>query len=178
MKLTVSLLLASAVALFAAQPLIAQPMSSATEQAPMGHMGRHMGHMGGMHGDGSAFMMLLRSANLTPTQRGQLRDILRSEKTQMISVHRQFQQVHEQMAEKLLAPGSVNAADLAPLEQKAFRYQQQIDRSMIDTALAIRNILTSEQLNHLSQVHKQLENLHTQIQSLMGSGEDEGEQSN
>jgi Spy/CpxP family protein refolding chaperone len=39
---------------------------------------------------------------------------------------------------------------------------------MIDTALAIRNVLTPEQINRLAQVHQQLSNLHQQIQNLMG----------
>ncbi|MGH6879080.1 MAG: hypothetical protein ACREHV_17105, partial [Rhizomicrobium sp.] len=54
-----------------------------------------------------------------------------------------------------------------------FKYQQQIDQSRIDTALAVRNILTSDQLSHLAQVHQQLKSLHTQIQNLMGPEQDE-----
>lgn len=168
MKTATRLLLAAGVGLFCAQPLNAQPMTG--QSMPASHEG--MGHMG-MHGDGSAFMMLLRSANLTAAQRSQLRDILQSEKAQMQSVHRQFHQIHEQLAEKLLSPGSVTAADLAPLEQKAFRYQQQIDQSMVDTALAIRNILTPDQLNRVAQVHRQLQSLHSKIQSLMGPDQEE-----
>ncbi|MGH6890139.1 MAG: Spy/CpxP family protein refolding chaperone [Rhizomicrobium sp.] len=175
MKTATTLLFASAIGLFLAQPLAAQPMSSPAPH--MGHVG-HMGHMGMMHEGGSAFMMLLRSANLTHAQRGQLREILRSEKAQMISVHREFQAVHEQLAARLLAPGAVTAADLEPLEQKALGCQQQIDRQMLDTAIAIRNILTPEQLTRLSQVHRKLESLHAQIQNLIGADQDEGEQQN
>ena len=120
-------------------------------------------------------MMLLKSANLTDSQRAQVREILKSEHAQMKTVHQEFMAIHEQLADKLLSPGKVTAAELAPLEQKAYRYQQQIDQGMIDTALAIRNILTSDQLNHLSQVNKQLESLHSQIQSVMGSDQEEPE---
>jgi hypothetical protein len=50
---------------------------------------------------------------------------------------------------------------------------------MITTALAIRNVLTSDQINRLAQVHQQLKSLHSQIRSLMGSDqEDAGEQAN
>jgi Spy/CpxP family protein refolding chaperone len=176
MKFTTTLFLASALGL-SAGPLAAQPMSSPPEHAGMHHMGG-MGRMGGMHDGGSAFMMLLRSADLTAAQRGQLRDILQAQKAQMKAVHRQFRQVHEQLAEKLLSPGTVTAAELAPLEQKALHCQQQIDHGMIDTALAIRNILTPDQLSRVSQVHQKLESLHAQIRSVMGSGEDEDEQQN
>jgi len=168
MKTTTSLLLAAAVGALLAQPVNAQPA---------GHEG--MGHMGFMHDGGSPFMMLLKSANLTDAQRQQVHEILKSERQQMKSVHQQFESIHEQLADKLLSPGKVSASDIAPLEQKAYRYQQQIDQSMVDTALAIRNILTSDQLNHLAQVHKQLQSLHSQIKSIMGSDQDEqGDQSN
>ena len=170
MKTATKLLLSAVSCIFFAQPLSAQP------SMPSGHGG--MGHF--MHGGGSPFMMLLKSANLTDAQREQVREILKSEHAQMKSVHQQFESVHEQLAEKLLSPGKVTAAELAPLEQKAYRYQQEIDQGMMDTAIAIRNVLTSDQLSHLAQVHKQLQSLHSQIQSIMGSDQDEtqGEQSN
>lgn len=174
MKTATKLLLCAASCVFFAQPLSAQPSMS----MPSGHGG--MGHMG-MHDGGSPFMMLLKSANLTDAQREQVREILKSEHAQMKAVHQQFESVHEQLAEKLLSPGKVTAAELAPLEQKAYRYQQQLDQGMVDTAIAIRNILTSDQLNHLAQVHKQLQSLHSQIQSIMGSDQEDqaqGEQQN
>jgi Spy/CpxP family protein refolding chaperone len=180
MKTATKLLLATAAGLFFAQPSIAQNAMSNMSSMSSAHEGMgHMGHMGMGHEGGSAFMMLLKSANLTDAQKQQVHEILKSEHQQMRTVHQQFEAIHEQLADKLLSPGKVSAADLAPLEQKAFHYQQQIDQSMVDTAIAIRNILTSDQISHLAQVHKQLQSLHTQIQSIMGSDqEDQGEQSN
>ena len=148
----------------------AQPPTEAMAM-PHGAMGHHMGGMGGMGGD-DHFMMLLRSANLSPAQHAQVRQILRSEKAQMMSVYQAFHALHEQMAAKLLAPGNVTAADLAPLEQKANRYHEQISRDMVNTALAIRNVLTPEQVARLAQVHRQLQSLHEQIQNLMGPDAD------
>jgi Spy/CpxP family protein refolding chaperone len=165
MKIATKFLLAAATGLFFAQPLYAQPAD--------GHGMGHVGHMGMGHDGGSPFMMLLKSANLTDAQKQQVHEIMKSEHQQMKSVHQQFEAIHEQLADKLLSPGKVTAAEIAPLEQKAYRYQQQIDQSMVDTALAIRNILTSDQLNHLAQVHKQLQSLHTQIQSIMGSDQEQ-----
>ena len=179
MKTTTKLLLASAAALFFALPASAQnSMSSMSSMsAPAGHggMGHMGGHMGMGHDGGSPFMMLLKSANLTDAQKQQVHEILKSERQQMKSVHQQFEAVHEQLADKLLSNGKVTAADLAPLEQKAYRYQQQLDQSMVDTALSIRNILTSDQLNHLAQVHKQLQSLNSQIKNIMGSDQEQPE---
>ena len=171
MKIATKLGLASAVSLFFAQAAGAQPADTRSMGGPPPDGMEHMEHMGGH--DGASFMMLLKSADLTTAQHSQLREIMQSERAQMKGVYQKFHALHEQISEKLLSPGSVTASDLGPLEQKMFHYQQQIDQSMVDTALAIRNILTTEQLNHLSKVHQQLEGLHSQIQSLMGS--DQGE---
>ena len=169
-----NLALAAVAGLLLAQPAAAQSSGDSMAMAmPHGHggMGHHMGGGGDSH-----FMMLLRSANLTPSQHAQVREILKAEKAQMTSVYDGFHAVHEQLAAKLLGNGPLTAADLAPLEQKAVRYQQQIDRSMIDTALAIRNILTAEQIARLAQVHQQLQSLHAQLRNLMGSDADDSQE--
>ncbi|HTT82008.1 MAG TPA: periplasmic heavy metal sensor [Rhizomicrobium sp.] len=168
MKIVTKLLIASAMGLLFAQPVSAQPAHGG-----MGHMGRFM------HDGGSPFMMLLKSANLTEAQRQQVHEILKSEHTQMKSVYQQFHAVHEQIADKLLSTGNVSASELAPLEQKAAKYQQEIDQNMVTTALAIRGVLTSDQISRLAQVHQQLKSLHSQIQSILGSDQpDSGDQTN
>ena len=149
----------------------AEPSMDGMSMSGHGHGG--MGHMGGMGGGDAHFMMLLKSANLTSAQHAQVRQILKGEHQQMKSVFEGFHAVHEQIADKLFAPGTLTAADLAPLEQKAVRYQQQIDRNMIETALAIRNVLTPEQLSRLAQTHQQLQSLHQQIRNIVGSEADE-----
>jgi len=166
-----TLLLAS----FAAGLLVAAPASAEPSMSGMGMSHAHGGmghHMDAMGGD-SHFMTLLRSANLTPQQHAQMRQILKNEKAQMKSINESFHALHEQIADKLLAPGNVTAADLAPLEQKANRYQEQIGRNMIDTAIAIRSILTPEQISRLAQVHQQLQSLHEQIHNILGSDADD-----
>jgi Spy/CpxP family protein refolding chaperone len=156
--------------------LVAAPASAQHGMSGMAMSSGHggMGHgMDAMTGGDSHFMMLLKSANLTPQQHAQVRQILQGEKAQMKSVYLAFHSLHEQIAAKLLAPGNVTAADLAPLEAKANRYHEQISRDMVNTALAIRNILTPEQIARLSQVHQQLQSLHAQIRSLLGSDAEE-----
>ena len=173
MKMTTRLLFAGAMGLFMIQPLHAQPGTAMpTEHEAMGHMG----HMA-MHGDASHFMMLLKSANLTEAQNAQVQQILGSHHAQIRPIMKQFHALHEQIAARLLSPGPVTASDLAPLTQKISRLQQQIDQSMVDTTLAIRNLLTPEQLNRVAQVHQQLKNLHAQIHNLMGSESEDMDES-
>ena len=139
----------------------------ASAQGMGGHMG-HMGAMSGMHG--GSFMMLLKSADLTPAQQSQVQLILNSSHTQMNALHGQLMALHEQISAKLLGPGTVTSADLKPLVQQASAIEGNLNQSMADTAIAIRNVLTPEQLAKLAQVHKKLHDLHTQVQQLMGSG--------
>ena len=144
-----------------AQMPAAPAMSMSEGHGGMGHHG-----MGMMHD--APFLMLLKSANLTAAQHAQVKQILESEHSQTKPLMKQFHALHEQTAGRLLATGPLSAADLAPLTKQAFKLQQQLDQNMIDTALAIRNVLTPEQINRLAQVHQQLSNLHQQIQNLMG----------
>ena len=158
---------AAAFGLLCSLPLAA-PASAQGMGGHMGHMG-HMGAMSGMHG-GSSFMMLLKSADLTPAQQSQVQLILNSSHTQMTALHGQLMALHEQISAKLLGPGTVTSADLKPLVQQASAIEGNLNQSMADTAIAIRNVLTPEQLAKLAQVHKKLHDLHTQVQQLMGSG--------
>lgn len=161
-------LVAAAISLgLLATPLAAQ--TAAAERIEM-QIGGH--GMGGMHG--SPFMMLLRSANLTQAQQQQIQLILNSNKAQMEAAHAQLQSVHEQVAAKLLGQGSVTAAELKPLVDQAVRAEADLTENMATTALAVRNVLTADQIKKLADVHRKLHTLHNQIQGLMGSGDDSG----
>jgi Spy/CpxP family protein refolding chaperone len=160
-------LAAAALGLLVALPLIAQP------GAAQGMHGFGHGPMGGMHGgDGSRFLMLLKSANLTPAQESQVHLILNSNRMQMRSLHQQLQSLHEKISDKLLGPGTVTASDLKPLVDKASHIEATLNQSMTDTALSIRNVLTPAQIAKLAEVHTKLNSIHKQIQGIMGHGED------
>ena len=155
-------LAAAAFGLLASLPLVAQA--------------QEMGHMGGMHGDHSQFMMLLHSANLTQAQQSQIHLILNAQREQTRAMHKQLETLHEQISDKLLSSGSVSAADLKPLVDKASHIEAALNQSRAETAVSIRNVLTADQLGHVAQVHAKLKSLHSQVQSLMGHGapEDDG----
>ena len=142
----------------AAQPALGQDMGAVSHPAPMGDM----------HGGHSPFMMLLHSANLTPEQRAQVGQILRAQHAQMTAMHQQLQALHEKIADKILSAGTVTSADLKPLVDQASRIEAKLNENMADTAVAIRNLLTADQVKHLAEVHGKLRAIHSQVQSLMG----------
>jgi Spy/CpxP family protein refolding chaperone len=160
MKKGIMLAATAAIGLFCAPPLLAQTPTATTNAG--GGLGHHA-----MHGSFSHFGMLLKSANLTTAQQAQVHQILEANKAQSKALFLQLKAVREQISAKLLAT-SVTAANLAPLQQQLTHTQQLMNQDMIDTALAIRNVLTPEQVARLAQVHQQLQGLHQQIESLMG----------
>ena len=152
--------------------LVALPLTAQTGFAQGMHGFGH-GPMGGMHGgDSSHFLMLLKSANLTPAQESQVHLILNSNRMQMRSLGQQLRSLHEKISDKLLGPGTVTASDLKPLVDKASHIEATLNQSMTDTALSIRNILTPAQIAKLAEVHAKLDSIHKQIQGIMGHGED------
>jgi Spy/CpxP family protein refolding chaperone len=163
-------------------PLMAAPSVAACGMGMGGGhgammMGMHGGGMMGMHG-GSPFMMLLKSANLTAAQQQQVQLILNSDKAKMQGLHQQLFSLHEQISAKLFGTGAVTSADLKPLVQQASRIEADLNQNMADTALAIRNVLTPDQVKHLADVHQKLHNLHAQIQGLMGGSANDGSDDN
>ncbi len=118
----------------------------------------------------SPYMMLLRAAHLTPAQEGEVQRILARSGARTRDVFLQFRHAQEEIADKLLSPGAVTAADLEPLTRRAARLRGEMDRNMIETALAMRKILTPEQIKRLAEVHDRLESLRAQVEKLIGPG--------
>jgi Spy/CpxP family protein refolding chaperone len=118
----------------------------------------------------SPFLALLKSANLTSEQRTQIQRILQSNGAETGELVRQLRALQEQISAKLLGPGPVAAADLSPLAEQATRIREQMELKTIDTSLAIRKVLTAEQLQRLVAVHQRLESLRKEIEELIGPG--------
>lgn len=116
------------------------------------------------------FLLLLRSAHLTPAQMRRVRQIMVAQAAQSAPLIRQLRHDRGQISDKLLGSGPVTAADLAPLQEQVMQIQGKMSRNMIHTALEIRKVLTRDQLKRLSEVHQKLESLRLQIEKLIGPG--------
>ena len=139
-----------------AAPLQAQPAGG----PPMGGM---------MHGDSPAMMlrMVLKQANLTSQQQDQVRKIMEADHQSLRALFTQLQAANNQVAEKLFAPGPVQAADLVPLVQKVTQLRQQLMEQGVKTALAIRAVLTPQQLAKAAQVQARLGKLQAEMRSIL-----------
>lgn len=116
------------------------------------------------------FLGLLARADLTPHQRQQIGRIMRESGFRSMAIFRRLREVREQIADRLLEPGRLSPADLAPLERRSERLQRAMDRNMMRTALSIRSILTPEQIAHAARINRKLTALRRQIQELLGPG--------
>ncbi len=116
------------------------------------------GGFGHHHGDDELF----RGVAMSDAQRDEIRKIEQAGWTQAKGAFSQMRSVHEQVMARLLAPGSVSEADLAPLVQQEQALRAQLDEQRLASALQMRQVLTPQQLAQAAAQHEQLESLHEQ----------------
>jgi hypothetical protein len=112
-------------------------------------------------------MMGLRAAHLSDGQRKQIGKIMQSNAARTAPLVQQLHSLHEQIADKLLAPGTVSATDLTPLETQAAKIDSQIQQQALDASLQIRAILAPDQLARMSSFHKKMAALQAQMKNIM-----------
>jgi ferredoxin-NADP reductase len=112
-------------------------------------------------------MMGMQAAHLTADQRKQVGQIMQSNAAQTAPLVEQLHSIHEQIADKLLAPGTVTAADLAPLETQATQIDGQIQQQALNASIQIRGILSPDQVSRMAQFHKKMAALQAQMRDLM-----------
>jgi Spy/CpxP family protein refolding chaperone len=89
-------------------------------------------------------------------QRQQIRAIRVAARAQAVPLVAQVQAVRQQIATTLLSSGTVTEAQMVPLVQQREALRRQLDRSHMQTQLAIRNVLTGTQLVQAASVQAEL----------------------
>jgi Spy/CpxP family protein refolding chaperone len=146
-----------------AAPLRAEPPGP---PGPPPMMMKGMGHM--MMGDTPSIMvpLVLRHANLTADQQAQVHKIMEADHQNLRALFSQLQTANNELADKLFAPGKVQAADLAPQVQRITQLRQQLMEQGLKTALAIRAVLTPEQLAKVAQLKDRMEKLQAEMRGI------------
>jgi Spy/CpxP family protein refolding chaperone len=88
----------------------------------------------------------LRGINLSDEQKAKVHQIQATNWEQTKPLIEQLRQLHKQLASQILGPGSVTAAQLQPLVQQEEQLRSKVDAQRLDRTLAIRALLTPEQL--------------------------------
>jgi Spy/CpxP family protein refolding chaperone len=113
--------------------------------------------------------VLFQAANLTPDQKTKVRKIFEDNRSTFKDLAEQTRTAREGMVDKLLAAGQLSEADLTKQSQEVAQIQQKMMDERLKVALAIRAVMTPEQLQKVQKVvrlHRQMRDLHRQMRDL------------
>ncbi len=122
-----------------------------------------------MFGGTGAMMMplVLKHANLTPEQSQHVQTIMQKDRETLRTLFSQLEDANEQLTNKLFAPGQIQESDLGPEVQRIMALRRQVMEQGIETALAIRAVLTPEQVTKVSQLKDRIQSLHTEMRNIV-----------
>jgi Spy/CpxP family protein refolding chaperone len=78
----------------------------------------------------------------------------------------QLRRAQEELADKLIAPGQVQVADVQPQLQQIGQLREQLLQNSAQIALDVRAILTPEQLAKAGQVKTRMQQLRVEMRQL------------
>ena len=145
--------------------VLAVLLASGAQPAAAQGMGPGMVHGWGRD-SGLALPFLIRAVNLTPEQNTRVRAILSSHRTATRSTMEQLRKAQEELADKLIPPGQVQAADVQPQLQQIGQLREQLLHDSAQIALDVRAILTREQLARVGQVKTRMQQLRVEMRQL------------
>jgi Spy/CpxP family protein refolding chaperone len=131
------------------------------------HEMRMMGP-GHMLGDASGMMLplVLKGIDLTDAQEKQVRQIMAAHRTTFRTLSKELQVAHKDVADKLFAPGEVQAEDLTSQMQRVAQLREQLMQEGLKVALEVRQILTTEQLAKAAELKDRMRALHAEMRGL------------
>jgi Spy/CpxP family protein refolding chaperone len=132
--------------------------------------GHGPGFGGGAVGPGGPAGMPIRLLvrQMTPEQRRQVRGILAGSRAEMGGIAEQLRAAHDALADKMLGPGNVTDADVAPLVQRVATLHQQLVEKGARVMLQVRAVATPEQLAKAAQTKGKLRSLEQQMRDVLG----------
>jgi Spy/CpxP family protein refolding chaperone len=164
----------AALALLLAAPAAAQPPPEVGVRimpppgAPPGPFRVMIGGEGPLgEGAGMLLPLMLHATNLTPEQEEKIRVIMRSDRSRLRELFGQIDQANDALAAKLVAPAPVDAAGLAPEVERISVLRTELLKQGLQSALAIRAVLTPEQLEQAAKKRARMLALQKEMRELM-----------
>ena len=146
---------------------VAHVASSNSGGAAGGHFGHHgFRHGGGMDVVGVPFPLLLKTANLTDSQKQQIKAIFQARRESRQTEFQQMKAAKEAIAAKYTSTGTVAASDLSSQVATITQLEAQRTNEQIEDAIAIRNVLTPAQLASISATKAKLDSIHAEMKAL------------
>ncbi|MDI2090437.1 Spy/CpxP family protein refolding chaperone [Commensalibacter oyaizuii] len=173
-KLLTSMVVASGLSLGAVGSAWAQPADDAPPPPPPPPGEMPPPHHPGMFGPEVGPMgMIFKGIQFTKEQKKQIHDILAKARADERANHQDMKAIHNELATALLSPGKVTKESLKPILDKQTALEEATKDRHLTTLLALRDVLTPQQLaqakvryGKLQEIRKQMKQLHKQIRDI------------
>ncbi len=130
--------------------------------------GRRMLPRGDVDAPGAIVPLLLRQPDLTDAQRARIRAIMDEERGTLRGLFAELEQANEALAARLVAPGPIDAAGLQPDIERVAAARRKLMEHGLTTTLALRAVLTPEQLARVARTRVRLQELRREMRDLLG----------
>lgn len=148
--------------------LPAQPPDDALGPPPGGPPMMRGGGPEGGDAPGLVIPLMLRGADLSRAQRQQVKALMRANRARLETLLDQLRSANDVLATRLIGSQPVDAASLRPDVERVAQARQALMQHGLETALALRAILTPEQLAAVQAKRDKLHELRRQMRALMG----------
>jgi Spy/CpxP family protein refolding chaperone len=146
-------------------------VASSNQGGPGGHMGhRGFHHGGGMNVLGLPLPLLMRTANLTDSQKQQIHAIFEARHASRKAEREQLKAAKEAIGAKFLSSGTVAASDMSSSVATITQLQDQMTNEQIQDAVSIRNVLTPAQIAQIAATKAKLDAIHAEMKALWAQG--------
>lgn len=124
---------------------------------------------GGMYGpEAGPLGKIFQNITLSADQQQKVQVILSNARANEISKRGELRSIHDSMINTLLAPGKVEKGNLDPLLDKQAKVEKELGADRAKTAVAIRNVLTPDQLVQVKARYIKLKGIAEQMRQLHG----------
>ena len=112
-------------------------------------------------------MRILQGIKLTPEQETQVHKILEENHAGLHNLFDQLREAQDALATTLLRPGKISAADVKPQLDRTLQIRQQLAERGLEAMLAVRAVLTPDQLAKAADRRARMKALETQMRQLL-----------
>jgi Spy/CpxP family protein refolding chaperone len=117
-------------------------------------------------GPGMLLPLVLKGIDLTEEQEKRVREVMAAHRATFRILFSELQEAHRDMADRLFAPGTVQAEDLTAQIQQIALLRTQLTQEGLQVALEVRGLLTPEQLAKAAEIKDRMRALHTEMRGL------------
>jgi Spy/CpxP family protein refolding chaperone len=117
-------------------------------------------------GPGMLLPLVLKGIDLTEEQEKQVNEIIAAHRATFRTLFGELQAAHRDMADRLFAPGSVQAEDLTPQVQQVAKLREQLMQEGLKVTLEMRGLLTPAHLAKAAEIKDRMRALHTEMRGL------------